>query len=153
MNKEEVLGTDLIQISGVNLTKHKSYNDSEFILARLLDLNSAKDSYVMLRHILNTIELCLEKLKEGAINNLRGSEEEVLGAVLKVSYRKTYSFNSPILTSLEKQKKEIDEAIKTHKKLLQLSGLAGWVDTATGNIEDATLESEKAIISSTFKEG
>ena len=140
----------------VNL-EHKSLSATDLevvgkeIVTNLLTNYDAVTSFVMVKQLLTSLEMALDFLKTQAIVGVSGNDCTILGAELKTSTRKTWKYNSFTLDLLMNDEKELKEKIKKYKKVLELCGENGFVNTISGDIETAVIEKEQTILTTTFK--
>lgn len=123
---------------------------SKSILNNLLEKYDAVTSFVMLKQMVTAGEKALEKLKEMAMSD--NVQPEVLGADVRVIYRKNWKYNSKRLADLLIEEKILKSKIKNIKEILELSGTEGTVNQDTGDIETAELESTTGYITIKFKQ-
>ena len=113
--------------------ENERYELAKALTDQMLEVVSAPEAYVMLKHAEHVVKLSIEELKELTVMRIEGKGEMVLGADLKLKRAVEWEYDDPELEQLEAQKKEIAEKIKVRQKFLQ--GLKSEVaDTTTGEI-------------------
>jgi len=142
--------TNSLSIPIKALTRSEQILSGEAMANSLLEIHDAKTSYVLLAQLENLTDTAKKFIKEKAIANVNGKEEDVLGAKVTIKQAtRIYEYKGSEYDRLLSELNTAKDNFKNHTKILEMSK-DGWVNPNTGETETANLISSGVNIAVTF---